>query len=133
MAPGEGHRRLCYSKCMTRLVLDEANIHPSVAERIDNYHRNTVQEVATAIEENAVVVVGMKGNPHCKKARKLLDAKSAEYTYLEYGSYVKQWRRRSALKMWSGWPTFPMVFHKGRLVGGASDLAALLDANEIEL
>ena len=39
--------------------------------------------------------------------------------YLEYGSYFSEWRRRNALKMWTGWPTFPMVFVKGALVGGA--------------
>lgn len=118
---------------MPRLVLDSTKIHTAIADRVANYHRTTVQEVATALEENDIVVVGMKGNPHCKKARKLLGATGVEYTYLEYGSYTKDWRLRSALKMWAGWPTFPMVFHKGILVGGASDLAALMDANEIKL
>jgi glutaredoxin-related protein len=28
--------------------------------------------------------------------------------------------------MWSGWPTFPQVFVKGALVGGAADLEAAL-------
>jgi monothiol glutaredoxin len=28
--------------------------------------------------------------------------------------------------MWTGWPTFPMVFVKGVLVGGASDLGRLI-------
>ena len=114
-------------------MLDSTKIHSAISDRIANYHRKTVEEVATAMEENDLVVVGMKGNPHCKKARKLLNAKSAEYSYLEYGSYMKEWRRRSALKMWTGWPTFPMVFHKGVLLGGASDLEALLDAGDLSL
>ena len=54
------------------------------------------------------------------------------YHYLEYGSYLGQWRRRNALKMWTGWPTFPMVFVRGTLVGGASDLAALIDSGELQ-
>jgi monothiol glutaredoxin len=33
-----------------------------------------------------------------------------DFIYLEYGSYTKGWRRRLALKMWTGWPTFPMIF-----------------------
>lgn len=49
-----------------------------------------------------------------------------EHCYLQYGSYTSEWRRRSALKMWTGWPTFPMVFHKGNLVGGADELGGLL-------
>ena len=28
--------------------------------------------------------------------------------------------------MWSGWPTLPMVFVKGQLVGGADELQALI-------
>jgi glutaredoxin-related protein len=48
------------------------------------------------------------------------------HAYLEFGSYFSQWRRRNALKMWTGWPTFPMVFHKGVLLGGHKDTKALL-------
>ena len=33
--------------------------------------------------------------------------------------------------MWSGWPTFPMVFVKGVLVGGAEDLARLHASSEL--
>ena len=43
-----------------------------------------------------------------------------------------QWRRRNALKMWSGWPTLPMVFVKGMLVGGADDLAKLIASGELK-
>jgi monothiol glutaredoxin len=49
----------------------------------------------------------------------------------DYGSYLSQWRRRGALKMWSGWPTFPMVFVRGQLVGGADDLQRLLSSGEL--
>jgi monothiol glutaredoxin len=54
------------------------------------------------------------------------------YHYLEYGSYFNTWRRRNALKMWTGWPTFPMIFVRGVLVGGASDLQALLDSGALK-
>jgi monothiol glutaredoxin len=47
-----------------------------------------------------------------------------------YGSYFSAWRRRNALKMWPGWPTFPMVFVKGILVGGARDLDRLIASGE---
>jgi glutaredoxin-related protein len=33
--------------------------------------------------------------------------------------------------MWSGWPTLPMVFVKGQLVGGADDLQKLIDSGEL--
>jgi glutaredoxin-related protein len=54
------------------------------------------------------------------------------HRYLEYGSYTSDWRRRNTLKMWTGWPTFPMVFVRGTLVGGAQDLQALIDSGELK-
>ena len=67
-----------------------------------------------------------------KRARKALDAAGVAYQYLEYGSYFNTWRRRNALKMWTGWPTFPMVFVKGSLVGGATDVEALITNGELK-
>ena len=66
-----------------------------------------------------------------KKARKALDAAGVPYRYLEYGSYLGGWRRRNALKMWTGWPTFPMVFVKGVLVGGAKTSQRLIASGEL--
>jgi glutaredoxin-related protein len=116
---------------MSRHILDESKIHPAIQERIANYNRSIVDEVMAALSEHEFVIVGMKGNPHCRHARKQLDSRRIPYRYLEYGSYAREWRRRLALKMWTGWPTFPMVFHEGILLGGASDLAALLESGEL--
>lgn len=115
---------------MSRSILDEAHIHPAIRETIAASHADIVREVQDAIAANAVVVVGMAQNPAPRKARKALDAVRTPYKYLEYGSYLGEWRRRNALKMWTGWPTFPMVFVKGVLVGGASDLQQLIDSGE---
>ena len=54
------------------------------------------------------------------------------HQYLEYGSYLSRWRERLALKMWAGWPTLPMVFVKGVLIGGADDLAKLIASGELK-
>jgi monothiol glutaredoxin len=116
---------------MTRAVLDEAHIHPAIRRKIENNHADIVREVQAAIAAHDVVVVGMAQNPHPKKARRVLDAAGIPYKYLEYGSYLGDWRRRNALKMWTGWPTFPMVFVKGVLIGGARDLQALIDSGEL--
>jgi monothiol glutaredoxin len=117
---------------MTRPILDESRIHPAVRERISNHQRVIVDEVQAAAERHPLLVVGMRGNPYPKRARKWLDAAGIAYHYLEYGSYFADWRRRTALKMWTGWPTFPMVFVKGVLVGGAEDLKRLLDSGELQ-
>ncbi|HEY8431867.1 MAG TPA: glutaredoxin [Sandaracinaceae bacterium] len=117
---------------MPRHVLPEEKIHPAVREKVATHHLDIVEEVRKAVAENDVVVVGMAINPHPKRARRLLEQRGIPYRYLEYGSYLSQWRRRNALKMWTGWPTFPMVFVKGTLVGGASDLAKLAESGELE-
>ena len=116
---------------MSRRILDEAHIDPAIRERIANNHADIVREVQAAVAANAIVIVGMKQNPFPRKARRLLDARRIPYTYLECGSYLSQWRRRLSLKMWTGWPTFPMVFVKGVLVGGAGDLEILLNKGEL--
>jgi glutaredoxin-related protein len=54
------------------------------------------------------------------------------YRYLQYGSYLSGWRRRLALKIWVGWPTFPLVFIDGTFIGGASDLRALQASGELK-
>ena len=116
---------------MSRSVLDEAHIHPAIRDAIAGNHADIVREVQAAIAAHDVVVVGMAQNPFPKKACRALDAQRIAYTYLEYGSYLNNWRRRNALKMWSGWPTFPMVFVKGVLVGGSSDLGRLIASGEL--
>ena len=116
---------------MPRPVLAEDQIHPAVRERVARRHADIVEEVQRAVAEHAVVVVGMAQNPHPKRARRLLDAAGIAHHDIDYGSYLSGWRRRNALKMWSGWPTFPMVFVRGTLVGGASDLQRLLDSGEL--
>lgn len=117
---------------MPRPVLEEARIHPEIRDRIANYRGEMVREVESAIAAHPIVVVGMRHNPFPRKARKLLEAAGYRYRYLEYGSYLRDWRRRLAIKMWAGWPTFPMVFVKGVLVGGASDLEKLIASGELK-
>ena len=116
---------------MTRSVLDQSHIHPAIREAIANLEVDTIREVQAAVAANDVVVVGMKQNPFCRKARKALDAAGLPYKYLEYGNYFNGWRRRNALKMWTGWPTFPMVFVKGVLLGGADDLGRLIASGQL--
>lgn len=116
---------------MRRLILNEARIHPAIRECIGTRHADLVHEVEEAVAANAVVVVGMRQNPFPKKARRLLEIARLPYKYLEYGSYLGPWRRRNVLKMWTGWPTFPMVFVRGVLIGGASELEKLIASGEL--
>ena len=116
---------------MSRPILDEAHIHSAIREEVAKHHQSIVREVQAAIACDPVVVVGMGMNPMPKKARKALDSAGMAYKYLEYGNYFNNWRRRNALKMWTGWPSFPMVFVNGILVGGADDLVKLINSGEL--
>jgi monothiol glutaredoxin len=117
---------------MPRTILDEASIHPAARPTIAQWNHEIVDEVRATVRANDVVIVGMGQNPFPGKARKALDAIGQAHKYLGYGSYFSMWRPRCALKMWAGWPTFPMVFVKGTLVGGYTDLQALIDNGELK-
>lgn len=117
---------------MPRKILAEDRIHPDVRDKIASTHSDIVAEVEKAIAANDVVVVGMSQNPNPRRARRILDKKGVAHEYLEYGSYLGSWRRRNALKMWCGWPTFPMVFVKGTLIGGADDLQKLVESGSLD-
>ena len=116
---------------MPRTTLEEARLHPAIREKVATLNADIVHNVQAAAASNPVLVVGMAGNPIVRKARKLLKDAGIACHYLEYGSYFSEWRRRNALKMWTGWPTFPMVFVKGNLIGGAEELERLVSGGEL--
>ena len=117
---------------MPRAFLEESSIHPAIRDKIANHQSAIVREVQAAVAAHPVVIVGMAMNPFPKKARRLLDEAKVAHHYLEYGSYLSTWRPRNALKMWTGWPTLPMVFVNGTLVGGATDLQKLIASGELK-
>ncbi len=115
---------------MNRNILASTHIHPAIRERMAGNHADVVVEVQATVASHPVVVVGMRQNPHPRRALRLLDSVGAQYTYLEYGSYLSEWKRRLALKMWTGWATFPMVFVNGILIGGADELQCLIEQGQ---
>lgn len=117
---------------MPRAILDEDHLHPAIRERVARQHAEVVIEVQGAIAAHPVVVVGMGQNPFPRRARRALDAAGIAHHDLDYGNYFGGWRRRNALKMWTGWPTLPMVFVRGVLVGGADDLIRLIASGELK-
>jgi monothiol glutaredoxin len=116
---------------VTREILGEQLIHPAIRQQVSSHFRDTVEEVKNATTEHRIVIVGMSGNPIVSKARKILHDQAIAYKYLEYGSYFSQWRRRNSIKMWTGWPTFPMIFLDGVLIGGYQDLESLVHSAEL--
>ncbi len=114
-------RQLAPEKCSPEALEATAQLHPSV-----------VDEVERAVEKDHVVVVGMAQNPFVKKARRALVQADIAHTYLEYGSYLSGWKARLAIKLWAGFPTFPMVFVDGTLIGGARETVASVEAGRLK-
>ena len=114
----------------TRTLLEPSAVHPAVQDKIANYQSDLLDEVRQTIASNAVV--GMAQNPFVKKARASLKKRGITFAYLEYGSYLSAWRRRLAIKMWTGWPTFPMIFVDGTFIGGHADLERLAESGELD-
>ncbi len=98
--------------------LDPSHVSRPALEKMEGFHGDAIREVTEAIRKHDVVVVGMAQNPHVRNVRRALDEAKVAFHYIEYGSYFSEWKKRLAIKMWSGWPTFPQVFVKGELIGG---------------
>ena len=109
-----------------RPLLAEAARTPHVAEKVAGFHADVIAKVQSAVASDAVVVVGRAQNPFVKKARQALTEAEVPFTYLEFGSYLKAWKERLAIKMWSGWPTFPQVYVRGTLIGGSDETRAAI-------
>lgn len=104
---------------------------PFILAAQNAYHADLVEEVAREVASNDLVVVGVLWLQPARKARALLTAEKIPFKYLQYGSYFAGWRRRLALKIWAGWPTFPLIFVKGTFIGGYSNLKKLHQAGEL--
>jgi len=111
---------------VARPRLAEQSIAPAALSAMAAFRAEIVKEVEEAVRRDPVVVVGMAQNPHVRHVRRALDEAGVAYTYLEYGSYLSKWKERLAIKLWSGWPTFPQVFVRGVLLGGADLTAAAI-------
>jgi monothiol glutaredoxin len=102
----------------SRPRLEDRSLAPAVLAAMESWHADIVREVQDTVRSEHVVVVGMAQNPHVRNVRQALDQAGISHKYLEYGSYFSQWKQRLAIKLWSGFPTFPQVFVNGTLIGG---------------
>jgi len=114
-----------------RHILAHERLHPAIREVVWNHYRSVIEEVDQATHQHRIVIVGMRQNPFPKRARALLDQKGLPHKYFEFGSYLSDWRLRNAIKMWTGWPTLPIIFVDGLLIGGYEDLKQLSDRGEL--
>ena len=52
---------------MSRYILDESKIHPSIQHAISDSYRSFVEEIIGVVQSKPIVVIGMAVNPVCKK------------------------------------------------------------------
>ncbi len=126
---------------MARQILANTAIHPSIYHKLGKGygkgadHEGIIEKIKSAAQNSPVLVLGMRQNPVCKTVQKNLKKADVNYQYLEYGSYFSEWQPRLAIKMWTGWPTFPMVFVNGLLVGGLvggnHEVSGLINSGEL--
>jgi glutaredoxin-related protein len=104
-----------------RKLLPADSIADSAYATLRAFHPAIVAEVEDAIKRHTVVVVGMAQNVLVARVKRVLKKAGIEFFYLGYGSYFSAWRKRLAIKLWSGYPTFPQVFVNGVLIGGCQE------------
>ena len=124
-------QRYSVSEMASRPLLDQNRVSSTALAAMQHFQVAAVRDVARATERHRVVVVGMSQNPFVRKARRALWRAQIDHEYLEYGSYLSQWRPRLAIKLWSGWPTFPQIFFEGQLIGGHAELVTALSEGRI--
>ncbi|MGD0674698.1 MAG: glutaredoxin domain-containing protein [Polyangiaceae bacterium] len=113
-----------------RPLLEPAKVAPAAVSAMASFHTAVVRDAQRAIDESTVVVIGMAQNPHVRNVRNALLEAGIDFRYIEHGSYWSKWRERLAIKLWSGWPTFPQVFVRGVLLGGEDlTVAAIRDGS----
>lgn len=96
--------------------------------------QNTIEKIKKQIENNDLIVY-MKGTPSAPmcgfsgKVINILNLLELEYSYI---NVLEDNEIRKALVVYSQWPTFPQVYYKKKLIGGADIITELYDKNELK-
>jgi hypothetical protein len=53
-----------------RKIFSQKNLHPNISKQVLEYHKEVINEVEEAIEENQIVIVGMRWNDAVWQARR---------------------------------------------------------------
>lgn len=95
---------------------------------------NTFSKIKKQIEDNKLLIYikGTPDNPMCGFSSKviyILNNLDLEYAYV---NILENDDIRRALPIYSKWPTFPQVYYKGNLIGGADIIYELYTKGELK-
>ncbi|MGB0237946.1 MAG: Grx4 family monothiol glutaredoxin [Cycloclasticus sp.] len=85
--------------------------------------------------KNHAVLLYMKGTPYfpqcgfSSKAVQILQACDVEFAYV---NIFDDSEIREGLKEYSNWPTFPQLYVKGELMGGADIMIEMFESGELK-
>lgn len=97
---------------------------------------NVIERIEQQLKENPILLY-MKGTPEAPmcgfsaQAVKLLNACGRQYAFVNILEEENQ-ELRQTIKTYSNWPTFPQLYIKGELVGGADIIQELHEQGELE-
>ncbi len=96
---------------------------------------DTIDKIKQQIEDNLILLY-MKGSPKMPqcgfsaRAVQCIDACGVSFAYIDV---LANPDIRQTLPQFADWPTFPQLYVKGELVGGADIIAEMYEQGELEL
>ena len=90
-----------------------------------------VEELQCMINNFEIVVVGVQLNSKSRQVSTLLQASEHDFKELYLRPWLMDRRKKLAVMLWSGWPTFPQVFIRGMLIGGEQELRRAIQNGEL--
>ncbi|GLJ38544.1 hypothetical protein SUGI_0785600 [Cryptomeria japonica] len=95
------------------------------------------QLIDKLVKENEVVVFikGSRTAPQCGFSHKvltILNEQGVDYESVNVFDEEYNPGLRETMKVYSGWPTFPQVFVRGELIGGADILSEMAEKGELQ-
>lgn len=96
---------------------------------------DTLEKIKKQIAENAIILY-MKGSPQMPqcgfsaRAVQCIDACGVDFAYVDV---LANPDIRQTLPQYTDWPTYPQLYVKGELVGGADIIAEMFEQGELEV
>ena len=95
------------------------------------FQQSFVEELQCMINNFDIVVIGVQLDPKNRQVSSLLHG--SKHNVKEH--YLRPWlmdkRKKLAVRLWSGWPTFPQIFIRGMLIGGEQELQRAIQNGEL--